>query len=148
MKLVLTSALFGALFLISGCATQCESICASFNQCNVAHRAVQVDCANYCGNVDALNARAAKANVGGCDAKWKDHLACWQKNVAKKVTDPNDSTKQVAAICDTTFADCDDTAIAWSDCVDAYCAGLSSTAYDPECSNGTNLIPSPFESGF
>jgi hypothetical protein len=140
LKLVLTSALLGALFLISGCATQCEGICAQYNTCTFEagerNRTVKVDCANFCGTVDAFNARAAAAGITGCDTAWRDHLTCWQGNMAN--------------VCDTENTDCDDTALAWEDCVTTYCEQVDATtdAYDPQCDSGGILIPSPFQSGF
>jgi hypothetical protein len=140
LKLVLTSALLGALFLISGCATQCEGVCAQYNTCTFEsgerHRTVQVDCANFCGTVDALNARAATENVTECGSLWKAHLDCWQGNMAN--------------ICNIDDTTCDDSAVAWQDCVTDYCAAVAAdaNAYDPECDSGDILIPSPFQSGF
>jgi len=136
LKLVLTSALFGAFFLISGCATQCESVGNAYNTCKLTERAVGVDSANFCGLVDAFNQRAAAAGTTGCDAKWTAHIQCWQQNISK--------------ICDTTFDGCDTTATDWQDCVGAYCTAIAAdpNKYDPECDSGDILIPSPFQSGF
>lgn len=138
MKLVLTSALIGALFLVSGCGTQCESVCTQFNACeidsNPPERFVQVDCANFCGGVDQLNARAARAGTAGCDAKWTAHLACWRTNSAK--------------ICDSDALDCDDSAAEWQTCIGTYCATLADEEYDPGCAGGDIVFLSPFQSGF
>jgi hypothetical protein len=136
LKLVLTSALLGALFLVSGCATQCESVGNAYNTCKLTERSVGVDSANFCGLVDAFNQRAAAAGVTGCDAKWTTHLQCWQQHIS--------------SICDTTFKDCDASAGDWEDCVTAYCAQIAtdSSKYDPECDSGDILIPSPFHSDF
>ena len=136
MKLVLTSALLGAFFLISGCATQCESIGAAYNTCKLSERSVQVDGANFCGLIDSFNQRAAANGQTGCDAKWTAHLACWQTNISK--------------ICDATFDGCDQTATDWQDCVGAYCLAIADDAdkYDPQCDSGDILAPSPFQSGF
>src|SRR5262249_17750627 len=107
LKLVLTSALLGAFFLISGCSTQCESVAAAFDTCSVKERSFAVDGANFCGLIDAFNGRASRAGITGCDAKWTAHLTCWQQNVGK--------------ICDNTFDGCDQTATDWNDCVTAFC---------------------------
>jgi hypothetical protein len=133
LKLVLTSALFGALFLVSGCATQCESVCTPYTACKLSERSFSVDCANFCGMVDAFDKRATQAGVTGCDQKWTAHLQCWQKNLK--------------SICDNTVTDCDQTASDWSDCVNQYCAGLTADQYDPECDSGEALMFSPFQSG-
>lgn len=140
MKLVLTSALLGALFLVSGCATQCEGVSAQYNTCTFEDgpnvRTVKVDGANFCGLVDAFNQRAAAAGITGCDQKWADHLKCWQGNMAN--------------ICNIEDTTCDDSAVAWQDCVTDYCAAVAmdADAYDPQCDSGDILIPSPFQSGF
>jgi hypothetical protein len=138
LKLVLTSALVGALFLISGCGTQCESVCAEFNSCaidsNPPERFVQVDCANFCGGVDQVNARAASSGTAGCGQKWTAHLACWQTNRAE--------------ICNTDFDGCDDTAAEWATCVNDYCGTLAEDEYDPACYGGEIVFSSPFQSGF
>lgn len=147
MKLVLTSALLGALFLISGCATQCEGIAAQYNTCTFEegprHRTVQVDGANFCGMVDALNTRAAAAGTTGCADLWRTHLQCWQGNMAN--------------ICNIDDVTCDDSAIAWETCVEGYCATVNADpdGYDPQCVGGFSFLgfdnlslPSPFQSGF
>jgi hypothetical protein len=136
LKLVLISALFGALFLISGCATQCESVSAQYNTCKFTERGVQVDSQNFCGLIDAFNARAASAGVTGCDAKWTAHLQCWQQNIAE--------------ICNTDFKDCDQTGDDWETCVTAYCTQVANDpdGYDPQCDSGDILAPTPFHSGF
>jgi hypothetical protein len=140
LKLVLASALFGAFFLISGCATQCEGVCAQYNTCTFEagprNRTVKVDCANFCGQVDLFNQRAAAAGKTECAGLWKDHLTCWNGNMTN--------------ICNIEDVTCDDSAVAWQDCVTEYCTQLAMDpdAYDPECSDGDILIPSPFQSGF
>ncbi|HEY8206105.1 MAG TPA: hypothetical protein VIG99_01400 [Myxococcaceae bacterium] len=140
MKLVLTSALFGALFLISGCATQCEGISAQYNTCTFEagprNRTVKVDGANFCLQVDMFNQRAAAHGTAGCADKWKAHLTCWNGNMAN--------------ICNIEDVACDDSAAEWQQCVTDYCTALAMDpeAYDPECSDGDILIPSPFQSGF
>jgi len=138
LKLVLTSALFGALFLVSGCGTQCESISRQYNACPIGKRFIQIDTENFCGQVDAFNARAAAAGQQ-CTPLWTAHLACWQQHIS--------------SICDTNFADCDDSAIAWQDCVRTYCEAVPADKYEPECQGGEFLddplsLPSPFQSGF
>jgi hypothetical protein len=134
LKLVLTSALIGALFLISGCGTQCDSVCAQFNTCkldsNPPERFVYVDCANFCSGVDAVNQRAG----GDCKTQWTAHLTCWQQNRNE--------------ICNTDFDGCDETAADWATCVDTYCAGLAADEYDPACFDGAIVFISPFQSGF
>lgn len=134
MKLVLTSALLGALFLVSGCATQCESVSNAYNQCKLDQRVVQVDAANFCGMVDALNQRAG----GNCGQLWTAHLQCWQQHIS--------------SICDRSFTDCDASATAWDDCVTTYCDNLPADKYDPECQGGEGFgslsLPSPFSSDF
>jgi len=142
LKLVLTSALFGAFFLMSGCATQCESVCAQYDNCSIeTQRSTRVDCPNFCGIVDAFNQRVAAAGITGCDQKWTAHLTCWQQNISK--------------ICDSTDTVCDASATDWQTCVTAYCDGLTADQFDPECVGwqGTDAfgllsIPSPFQSGF
>jgi hypothetical protein len=123
---------------MSGCGTQCDSVCASFNTCkldsNPPERFVAVDCANFCGFADALNARATKAGIAGCDQKWTAHLNCWQQNISK--------------ICDTDETACDQSAADWDDCIVSYCETLGPDDYDPECDGGANLLTSPFQSGF
>jgi hypothetical protein len=144
LKLVLMSALFGVLFLISGCATQCESVAAAYNSCELSERSVQVDTENFCGLVDAFNARAASGGAADCTQKWTAHLTCWQTNLAE--------------ICDNGFDGCDQSANDWQDCMIAYCDGLTADQYDPQCQGTESLfgedffgplsVPSPFQSGF
>ena len=145
MKLVLTSALFGALFLISGCGTQCESVCAEYNTCQIdsdpPERFVHVDCANFCAGVDAANARSAQAGTAGCAQKWSAHMTCWQQN-RTKICDNDPDTGGGSA------TDCDASAGEWEACIGAYCATLGADEYDPACFDGDIAFLSPFQSGF
>jgi hypothetical protein len=142
LKLVLSSAVLGAVLLITGCGgTQCEQVCSQYDACTVAQRSINVDCIDFCSNVDAVNARAAAAGFTGGSAAWTTHLNCWSSHIS--------------SICDTNFADCDQSALDWRLTVDPYCDQvIAQEKFDAACQGefegfDTNVsVISPFQSGF
>jgi len=143
LKLVLSSAVLAGVLLLTGCGgSLCEQTCARYNACTVAERSINMDCTDYCSNVDSLNARANTAGVTGCAAKWTAHLNCWQN-------------KPQTALCDTDNVDCDQSATDWQDCVVPYCDGVVlAGTFDRACQGEFDGFPnslslwSPFQSGF
>ena len=122
---VLTAGLLSVMGLLTGCSSKCESVCSEANTCNVSERPVDVDCPEFCADVDDFNARAKAAGLDSCDAQFQAHLDCWEKNTAK--------------ICDVEFAGCAEAAQAWTDCMTPYCEAVAAekatdpTKTDPNC---------------
>lgn len=116
------------LALTSGCAvTPCEQVCSAANTCTVTQRPTDVDCPEFCNDVDLQAKRAEAAGVSACRDEWNAHLKCWSSNL-----------KQV---CSTEFSDCAESGAAWTTCMNDYCA-LDSSAQDPSCLEGeTTLAP-------
>ena len=126
MKPLLSAAALAVFFVVSACAgTQCEQVCAAYNDCDLSQRALDLDCVEYCHNIDDLSTRSS------CTSQWQAHLGCWQG--------------QISSICDNTNTACDQSGIDWSSCIDNYCANLPAGFNEPDCS-GQNYI-SPFTSG-
>lgn len=120
---VLTVGLLAVMGLLTGCSSQCESICAEANACTVAERPTDVDCPEYCADIDEFHARASKAGQENCDKQFQAHLSCWEKNSAK--------------ICDKAFEGCEEAAAAWTACMMPYCeAILAEEGTDPNCAGG------------
>jgi len=140
LKLVFSFAVLAGVLVVSGCGgTQCEQLCTQYNACTVAQRSTNVDCIDFCSEVDAVNARAQAKGVSGCDAKWTEHLACWNRNVS--------------SICNDQATDCDQSALDWQTCVASYCDQvIAEEKFDRSCQGefegcSTSLsLESPFQS--
>ncbi len=91
-----------------GCASKCESVCGEVNTCTVAEREFQMDCTNYCLNVESFEQRAAEVGADNCSAQFEEFLTCWQNNKAN--------------ICDATYEGCVAAGEAWTECLTVYCA--------------------------
>ena len=125
MKKVLLFALASLAVLSTGCSTsQCESVCASANDCTVAQRAADTDCPEYCNDVETMQDRARAAGAPACDAEFTAHLSCWEKNSAQ--------------VCDSEFTDCAESATAWRTCLAEYCA--KADVNEPSCSKGKTTL--------
>ena len=120
----LSMGLAAVMSLMTGCSsTKCESVCAEANACELSERPTNVDCPEYCQDVEDFNARAA-ARQGGqsCQAQFDAHIQCWETNTAQ--------------ICNTEFTGCADSGAAWTECMAAHCAAVSESedgATDPNC---------------
>jgi hypothetical protein len=126
---VLTAGLLAVMGLVTGCSSQCESICAEANTCAVNERATDVDCPHYCADAEAFDKRLTDAGNESCASKFQAHLDCWEQN-----------TQQ---ICNKEFADCKAVAQEWVSCMTPYCAALNAEKKpDPNCNNGKpSLVP-------
>jgi hypothetical protein len=126
---VLTVGLLAVMGLVTGCSSQCESICAEANTCNVAQRPTDVDCPHFCADTEAFDKRLKDAGHESCSAKFQAHLDCWEKNTAQ--------------ICNKEFADCKESAQEWVACMTPYCAALNAEQKtDPNCLRGRpSLVP-------
>jgi hypothetical protein len=116
--------LAAVMSLMTGCSSsKCETVCAEANACGLKERPTDVDCPEYCKDVDAFNERAAKREGGkSCDTEFQAHLDCWQQNTAQ--------------ICSTEFDGCSALGEAWTDCMAAHCQAVSESedgATDPNC---------------
>jgi hypothetical protein len=100
--------LCAALFGLSGCSSPCESVCASFNDCDIKQRANDVDCATYCDREQQFEETAEEAGADTCQAEFDAHIACWESNIDN--------------ICDAEDTKCAPSATAWTACVAKFCA--------------------------
>jgi hypothetical protein len=140
LKLVFSFAVLAGVLVVSGCGgTQCEQVCNQYNACTVAQRSINVDCIDFCGEVDALNARAQASGVTGCAAKWTTHLTCWRTNAS--------------SVCDEAATACDASALDWKTCVVPYCdQTVADGKFDRACQgefegcDTTLSLESPFQS--
>ncbi len=121
MRVVVLTAGLAAVFLMTGCSSKCESVCSEANACELTERSVDVDCPEFCQDVDEFNARAVAAGQQSCDTQFQAHLDCWESNTAQ--------------ICSTEFDGCVESADAWYECMAAYCASVAEdeTKFDPNC---------------
>jgi hypothetical protein len=85
-------------------------------------RSTNVDCPEYCADVDAFNERAVKAGGQSCDAQFQAHLACWEQNSAQ-ICKPAE------------FEGCVESGDAWTECMAAHCAAVAAEEgqTDPNC---------------
>jgi hypothetical protein len=120
---ILTAGLLSVMGLITGCSSKCEAVCSEANTCEVKDRPTDVDCPEYCADVDNFNARAKDAGQESCDAQFQKHLDCWETN-----------SKQ---ICNTEFEGCVEAAQAFVDCMTTYCNAMKAEKQsDPNCDPG------------
>ena len=109
---------------LGGCSSgKCDDVCHKFNQCQVKERNHQVDCVNFCPNVEDFQTRAG---AQGCAAKFEAHLDCWERASAQ--------------ICDAKSEVCLASGAEWLDCLSAYCA-QPANAKDVACIEGTDAAP-------
>ena len=118
---VLTAGLISVMGLITGCSTQCDAVCSSANECTVDQRPVDVDCPEYCADVEDFNARAVAAGQPSCETQFQTHLDCWESNTAK--------------VCDKNFEGCAESGDAFDRLHGAYCEAMASSGFkpDPNC---------------
>jgi hypothetical protein len=126
---LLTAGLLAVMGLVTGCSSKCESVCSNANACDLGERPVDIDCPEYCNDVDAFNERAKAAGQESCDAQFQAHLDCWETN-----------SKQ---ICSKEFEGCKESAQAWTACMTTYCAAAAEAKQsDPNCSSGKPTLRS------
>ncbi len=129
------ASLLAVMGLITGCSSKCEAVCSEANACAVNERAVDVDCPEYCADVDNFNARAVKAGAQSCDAQFQAHLSCWETNSK--------------SICDATYKGCEEAQTAFAECMTTYCEAVAAAqeedpkVYDPNCVDGEPTL-APF----
>jgi hypothetical protein len=122
---VWTAGLLAVMGLVTGCSSKCEAVCGEANACTVKERGVDVDCPEYCADVEKFNERAVAAGQQSCDAAFQKHLDCWDSNSK--------------SICDAEFSGCADAQKEFSDCMTAYCEAVAAAkatdpkATDPNC---------------
>jgi len=125
-----TAGLLAVMGLVTGCSSKCEAVCGEANACTVSQRAADVDCPEYCADVEKFNERAVEAGQESCDAAFQKHLACWESNSK--------------SICDKEFSGCAEARTEFADCMTAYCAAVSAAKKtDPNCNGGVPLL-APF----
>ena len=127
---VWTAGLLAVMGLVTGCSSKCEAVCGEANACTVKERGVDVDCPEYCADVEKFNERAVAAGQQSCDAAFQKHLDCWDSNSK--------------SICDAEFSGCADAQTEFLDCMTAYCASVAENEkLDPNCADGEPLL-APF----
>lgn len=127
---VLTAGLLAVMGLVTGCSSKCEAVCGEANACTVSERAVDVDCPEYCADVEKFNERAVAEGQQSCDAAFQKHLDCWESNSK--------------SICDSEFSGCEEAQTEFIDCMTAYCGALiAADKSDPNCADGEPLL-APF----
>ncbi len=136
----LTAGLVAVVSLATGCSSKCESVCSDANACQVDERPVDVDCPEFCADVDNFNARAKAAGKDSCDAQFQAHLDCWEQNSAAICTkDPEDNNPNKAA-----YETCKEAGQAWTDCMTPYCEFVADEdTTDPNCVDGEPTL-APF----
>ncbi len=90
-----------------GCASKCDTVCPEVNTCDVTEREYQMDCRNFCQNVEAFEERASAKGADDCSAKFDEYMSCWESNKAK--------------VCEVGFEGCAAAGEAWSGCLSAFC---------------------------
>ncbi|MDY7225633.1 hypothetical protein [Hyalangium rubrum] len=107
--------------LITGCSSKCEAVCSEANACGITERSTDVDCPEFCNDVEEFNSRAVAAGQQSCDAQFQAHLDCWESNSSQ--------------MCSTEFKGCEESGTAWTECMAAHCAAVAEdeNATDPNC---------------
>jgi len=132
----LSMGLAAVMSFMTGCSSsKCESVCAEANACGLTERRTNVDCPEFCQDVEDFNARAA-AREGGqsCQAQFDAHLECWETNsaqICKPVIVKDAQNRDVP-----TYPICEESGAAWTECMAAHCAAVSESedgATDPNC---------------
>jgi hypothetical protein len=100
--------LCAGLFALSGCSSPCESVCSSYNDCDIKDRANEVDCATYCEREQQFEETAEEAGADTCKAEFDAHISCWESNIDN--------------ICDAEDTKCAESATKWTACVAKFCA--------------------------
>src|SRR5262249_20711653 len=131
--------LCAAIVALSGCSTPCESVCASFNACDIKQRDHKVDCGTYCGRVEQFEETAQKTGADTCKKEFDAHMSCWQSNIEN--------------ICNAEDMKCEASATAWTDCVAKFCGVQKedmtyTNANDQACAPQDMGAPLPALSGF
>ena len=85
----------------------CNDVCDHANACTVAQRPADVECRQFCPDVEALNRRMQDNGFPSCQEQFDQHLACWEDNLSQ--------------ICNPDFTDCADSGQAWTACMALYC---------------------------
>jgi hypothetical protein len=126
---VLTAGLLAVMGLAAGCSSHCESVCGNANACEVSERSVDVDCPEFCSDVESFDSRARAAGQESCDASFQAHLDCWETHTSR--------------ICDAEFDGCAESGQAWVDCMTPYCEAVAAELRtDPNCIEGApTLVP-------
>lgn len=122
-----------ALFFLSGCSTPCESVCASYDSCDITQRDHKVDCGTFCGREQQLEQTAAKSGADTCKKEFDAHITCWEQNIGD--------------ICDAKNMKCAATATAWTTCMAKFCA-IEANAHDQACVPKGDAGAAPALSGF
>lgn len=131
MRAVVLTTLLMAMAPVLGCATsECEAVCEQANTCGIKERPAKVDCPEYCADVARFQAEAREAGQPDCKAEFDEHIKCWMTN-----------SKQ---ICNTEFADCNESGEKWYTCMETYCKYVASqeNGFDPNCLDETPTLPS------
>jgi hypothetical protein len=110
--------LCAALFALSGCSSPCESVCSSFNDCEITQRANDVDCATFCSRVEQFEETAAATGADTCEKEFDAYISCWETNIGD--------------ICNAESKKCDAPLTAWTDCMAKFCA-VEKNATDQAC---------------
>ena len=130
----LSMGLAAVMSLMTGCSSsKCESVCAEANACELSERPTNVDCPEYCEDVEDFNARAvARQGGASCQTQFDAHIACWETNSAQ--------------MCNKEFEGCEESGTAWTECMAAHCAAVDEDADadpDPNCFGADPALP-PF----
>jgi hypothetical protein len=119
----LSMGLAAVMSLMTGCSSsKCESVCEEANSCEITERPTNVDCVEYCEDVESFNERAVAAGDESCQAQFDAHIACWESNKAQ--------------MCNTEFDGCVESGEAWTECMAAHCAANADSEDadpDPNC---------------
>ncbi|UQA59815.1 hypothetical protein [Polyangium aurulentum] len=110
--------LCAALFALSGCSSPCESVCSSFNDCSLAERDHDVDCATFCAREQQFEETAAAKGADTCEKEFDAYISCWESNIGD--------------ICNAESTKCDASVTAWVDCMAKFCA-VEANASDHAC---------------
>jgi hypothetical protein len=119
---VLTAGLVAVMSLITGCSgSKCESVCADANACAITERSTDVDCPEFCNDVEEFDKRTVAAGLASCQTQFDAHLACWEQNSAQ--------------MCNKDFEGCEEAGAAWTECMAAYCVSVAEQEgkTDPNC---------------
>jgi hypothetical protein len=120
----------------SGGDSRCHRVCEAANACAITERPVDVECTEFCPDVDEMQERMEAAGFGTCEAEYAQHLECWMSSLGEICTTPTL---------------CAESGAAWRTCVLPYCQDnigkvadkVEGAFADPNCSGSTRANAAP-----
>ena len=118
----------------SGGDSRCHTVCEGANACDLTERPADVECTEYCPDVEDMQGRMEAAGFGNCQAEYEAHLDCWMSQLGEICTTVNGAGTA-----------CAQSGTAWTTCMKPYCqdnickvaSKVEGAFADPNCTGST-----------